>query len=242
MLNGLRPLVFITLPSLLLAACGSGEKDAELVAGGADPALSEALADQIMVDPDLASQNEQASGGRMAGGGTALPAEINTPEEISAARQQALKMVGGTGRMLVAPVAELIEGEVPQAAALTAAARAAASPAGKGNCAEIAGYTMAWAAKMPASFPVYPRANVQEAAGTDEGGCALRVVNFTTPVAIEDVLGFYYTRARSAGFKVDRYRQGAEDMLGGVKGKASFLVHARRIETGHTEVDLVTGG
>jgi len=96
-LNGLRPLVFITLPSLLLAACGSGEKDAEL-----------------------------------------------------------------------------IEGEVPQTAALTAAARAAASPAGKGNCAEIAGYTMAWAAKMPASFPVYPRANVQEAAGTDEGGCALR--------------------------------------------------------------------
>lgn len=183
MLNGLRPLVFITLPSLLLAACGSGEKDAELVAGGADPALSEALADQIMVDPDLASQNEQASGGRMAGGGTALPAEINTPEEISAARQQALKMVGGTGRMLVAPVAELIE-----------------------------------------------------------GGCALRVVNFTTPVAIEDVLGFYFTRARAAGFKVDRYRQGAEDMLGGVKGKASFLVHARRMETGRTEVDLVTGG
>ena len=57
----------------------------------------------------------------------------------------------------------------------------------------------AWAAKLPAAFPVYPRGNTQEAAGTDEGQCALRVVSFLTPVALEEVLAFYYTRARAAG-------------------------------------------
>lgn len=242
MIIGLRPFLPALIPALFLAACGGAEKDAELVAGETDPALSDALADQIMVDPDLASQNESASAGRMAGGGTALPTELNSQEEIDAARLQAIRLVGGEGRMQQAPAARKIDGQVPEHAALTAAARAAASSADKGNCAQIARYTMAWAARMPASFPVYPRANVQEAAGTDEGNCALRVVNFTTPVSIEDVLGFYYTRAKAAGFKVDRYRQGEEDMLGGTRGGKSFMLHARQMDSGRTEVDLVTGG
>ena len=69
-------------------------------------------------------------------------------------------------------------------------------------------------------FPVYPRGNVQEAAGTDKNGCALRAVTFTTPVGLEDVLSFYYTRGVNAGYTTDRVVEGGDDMLGGTRGRS----------------------
>ena len=101
---------------------------------------------------------------------------------------------------------------------------------------------MQWAARLPRAFPVYPRAAVQEAAGTDAAGCALRVVNFVTPVPLGEVVDFYFTRARSAGFSARRVLQGGDDVLAGVKGRASYVIYARRLPSGHTEIDLVTSG
>ena len=95
---------------------------------------------------------------------------------------------------------------------------------------------------MPAPFPVYPRAAAQEAAGTDAAGCSLRVVNFVTPVPMDEVMDFYFTRARGAGFSTARVLQDGDDVLAGTKGSASYVVYARRLPSGNTEVDLVTGG
>ncbi len=99
---------------------------------------------------------------------------------------------------------------------------------------------------MPAAFPVYPRAAVHEAAGTDaivEGGqCRLRVVNFTTPVSLDDVLDFYYTRAMAEQFTLQRIMQGSDHVLGGVRQGRSFMVFARTSAGGQTSVDLVTTG
>ena len=83
---------------------------------------------------------------------------------------------------------------------------------------------------------------MQEAAGTDQAGCALRVVNFQTPVAIDDVVDFYFSSASKAGYSARRVRDGGDDILGGVKGGASYVVYARRLASGATEVDLVTSG
>ncbi len=55
-----------------------------------------------------------------------------------------------------------------------------------------------WANRLPAAFPVYPRGAVQEAAGTDDDACALRVVNFQTGVSLDDVIDFYFSSARKA--------------------------------------------
>jgi hypothetical protein len=101
---------------------------------------------------------------------------------------------------------------------------------------------MQWAARLPGAFPVYPRGAVQEAAGTDAAGCSLRVVNFVTPVPLGEVMDFYYSRARTAGFTTQRELQSGDDVLGGTKGSASYVVYARRLPSGHTEVDLVTSG
>ena len=101
-------------------------------------------------------------------------------------------------------------------------------------------YTSAWAAKLPAAFPVYPRGNTQEAAGTDEGACALRVVSFVTPVALDEVLAFYNTRAKSAGYSVEHVTSAGDNILSGTKGKAAYVVYGRRLPQGVTEIDLVT--
>jgi hypothetical protein len=101
---------------------------------------------------------------------------------------------------------------------------------------------MQWAARLPAAFPVYPRGAVQEAAGTDASGCSLRVVNFVTPVPLGEVMDFYYSRARAAGFSAQRVLQDGDNVLGGVKGASSYVVYARRLPSGNTEVDLVTSG
>ncbi|KZY12784.1 hypothetical protein A3726_22195 [Erythrobacter sp. HI0037] len=122
---------------------------------------------------------------------------------------------------------------------MVAAARAAVSPGGE-NCGDKVEYTSSWAAKLPTAFPVYPRGNTQEAAGTDEGDCALRVVSFLTPVALEEVLAFYYTRARVAGYSAEHTKSAGDNILSGTKGKAAYVVYGRRLSQGVTEIDLVT--
>lgn len=229
----------LILPLALLAACGGEPAEGDPMAGE-DPAASEALNDQIMVDPDLANQNE-ANAALTGAAGRTLPPENATPEAIAAAREEAVALVGG-GSNLAAPAApKQVDGDIPESATLTAAARAALS-GNVGNCAEMVEYSTAWAARLPASLPVYPRGATQEAAGTNKDGCALRVVNFLTPVPLDDVLAFYNTRARSNGYSVEHLLKDGDNILSGTKGSASYVVYARRLPAGITEVDLVVNG
>lgn len=237
----LVPLALLAAAAPLLAGCGS-EPDTVSVEEEDDPALSGALADQIMVDPDLVGQNRANSAAGMPPLSGALPTVDRNPEAIAAARAEALRLVGGPGSMRQAPEPREAAGALPEGSALTAAARAAASPGGDGDCAARARYTMQWAARLPDAFPVYPRGAVREAAGTDEGGCSLRVVNFVTPVPLGEVVDFYFTRAADAGFSTERVLQDGDDVLSGVKGSASYVIYARRLSSGNTEVDLVTSG
>lgn len=224
--------------ALLLAGCG---QDAAAPAERPlDPAVAGALGDQIMVDPDLVGQNNANALADFPTGEGGVPALDMGAEAIARAREQALALVGGQSAMRKAPTAREVAGALPADAALTAAARAAAG--GDTDCAAKAKYTMAWAAKLPDTFPVYPQGAVQEAAGTDDGGCALRVVNFQTGVPLAEVVDFYFTRAAKGGFSAQRIMQDGDDVLSGTKGAASFVVYARRLPSGATEVDLVTSG
>ena len=175
-------------------------------------------------------------------GDGSLPPEMLSPEALGRARAAALDLVGGASRMKKAPVAVEVAGKLPADAALAVASRAVAAPGANGNCADRAEYTMQWAARLPAAFPIYPRGAVQEAAGTDASGCSLRVVNFVTPVPLGEVMDFYYSRARAAGFSAQRVLQDGDDVLGGVRARASYVVYARRLPSGNTEVDLITSG
>jgi len=227
---------------LLLAGCGWSGGDTEESVREEDPATTGALGDQIMYDPDLAGQNRADSAAFVPSGDGSVPTVDGGAEAIAAARADALRVVGGPGKMQKAPEPRQVEGALPADAALTAAARAAATPGGNADCAARVQYTMQWVARLPAAFPIYPRGAVQEAAGTDASGCSLRVVNFVTPVPLGEVMDFYYSRARAAGFSAQRVLQDGDDVLGGVRARASYVVYARRLASGNTEVDLITSG
>ncbi|AKH42302.1 hypothetical protein FHS61_000072 [Altererythrobacter atlanticus] len=227
------------LAALGLSACGDSADEPQ-AAAEIDPALTGALGEQIMVDPDLIGQNRANNAASIASGDGSVPTLDLGPAAIEAARADALKLVGGQGQMRDAPEPREVAGALPENAALTAAARAAAAPGGSGDCAQKVEYTMQWAAKLPVSFPVYPRGAVQEAAGTDRDGCSLRVVNYQTPAPIGEVMNFYFTMASKAGFSAQHVLQDGDNVLGGVKDASSFVVYARRLANGATEVDLVT--
>ncbi|BBC72293.1 conserved hypothetical protein [Altererythrobacter sp. B11] len=238
----LRPAIFLPLAAALaLAACNDKKEEAQESAQG-DPALDGALGDQIMVDPDLVGQNRANQAAGVPNGDGSVPQIDLGPDAVAQARAAALTDVGGPGKMRKAPEAKQVAGALPPDATLSAAARAAAAPGGNGDCAAKAEYTTAWAAKLPAAFPVYPKGAVQEAAGTDTGTCALRVVNFVTPVPVGEVMDYYYTRASAAGFSAQRVLQDGDNVIGGIKGKASYVVYARSLPSGATEVDLITSG
>lgn len=218
--------------AVLLAGC-SRQEDTE--GAEADPAMSGALDDQIMVDPDLTGQS-----GGAAGATSELPPEQRTPEAIAAARQEAAQLVGGSVQQAPEPrsggVASLVE------SAATAAQVAEAARIASTDCSAKAEYSMTWADKLPAALGVYPRGAVQEAAGTDSDGCRLRVVSFITPVQPGDVIDFYYTRVRKAGYDAQHRMDGNDHVLGGKSGKSAYLLYARKRDNGLTEVDLIASG
>jgi hypothetical protein len=238
---GIRLAALALAPALLLAACGGSKEEAENAKPDGDAAASSALGDQIMVDPDLATQNQanSAVGANYANG--ELPPEMKSPEAISRARAAAINLLGGPGKVRKAPQAMAVSGKLPADSAYSTAAQIAARP-GNGDCTSKVDYTAQWAAKLPAAFPVYPQGAVQEAAGTDDGGCSLRVVTFLTPVPLGDVVDFYYTRAANAGYTLQHLKDGDDDVLAGTKGTASMTVYARQNASGTTEVDLAASG
>ncbi|GMM94079.1 hypothetical protein [Qipengyuania sp. MTN3-11] len=230
-------LILAAAPLALLAACSGGDDAADQDAA-IDPATGEALSEDLASDPDLArgSEGNAALGGSGSG---SLPRIDTSPEAIEAARDRAYEMIGGEDALRRPGQPRELAGTDNVTAAMRQAAQAAVEPGGQ-DCAARVGYTTAWAAKLPGAFPVYPRASTQEAAGTDEGACNLRIVTFRTPVPLDEVLAFYTTRAQAAGFGSEYVRASGDNILSGTKGRSAYVVYGRRLPEGLTEIDLVT--
>jgi len=222
--------------ALLLAGCG--KKADEPTPAESDPALAGALGDEIMVDPEMSGNGGAALAPN--GGKIELPAQQRSPEAIQAARDEAMAQAGGN--LKSAPPAQTGSTSSLVESAATAAQVAQTAKAASADCTKKAQYSATWAAKLPKDLPVYPRGAVQEAAGTDADGCRLRVVNFVSPVTPKDVIDFYFTKATGAGYGAEYRMGGADHVLGGRKGGQAYVVYARKLGNGLTEVDLVASG
>ena len=211
--------------------------DAELNDGNAqadarDPAINSALRDQIMVDPALASQSNRDA--------------IRPPSQPYAA-----PVPGARG----APVARDIrvseatksapeaKGDCPdckpQRDALTLGGLAARQRDRRtAACAANVSYSTRWALRLPADLPLYPDANVVEAAGNADHGCATRIVSFTSRAPVRTVIDWYYTRATNAGYSADHQADGEGHVVAGTRGEAAYAVFVRKAGAG-TQVELV---
>ena len=181
---------------MLLAACGGGNDnnlaaiDNELLANGADPALTSALEDQIMVDPNLVQQ--------------ANPNSVRPPETPAQSQYPADVRPGSGAR-------------VRRAAAPAGGGRAAAPSAN--SCGAEFEHGLQWARRLPAEFPAYPGGRVTEAAGNDNGDCRMRVVTFTTADPHNRVLAHYRSVAARAGYSAEHQVRGRDHVLGGVNAR-----------------------
>lgn len=234
--NGLGgPLVGVALASLLLAGCDQAKEPG---ASPSDPAMSGALGDQIMVDPDMAGEDGAALAAD--DGEISLPPEDTSADAIAAARKQAASVAGGK----IKPAPQALPGGVNilTESAATAAQVAAASKTAKTDCTAKLDYSNTWAAKLPGNLPIYPRGAVKEAAGVDKDGCAMVVVNYATAVSPQEVMAFYYTMAGKAGYGAEHRSADGQYAMGGRKGSKAYIVYANRASSGVTEVNLVTSG
>jgi hypothetical protein len=145
----LRPVVILAaLPlAFALGACGQTAVTAA-DPDERDPALTGALGDRIMIDPDLVDQNQASAA--LSGGGPAtgeIPAAKRTLEEIAAAKAEASRIVGGKLQSAPSPVSG---GDAASPESFGQLARALP---GKGPaCAAKAGYGAVWAARLPPEF------------------------------------------------------------------------------------------
>ena len=219
----------------MLTGCGrEGVSDA---VDTRDPQIVAALADPLMTDPDLASQNRVG----VALTGDGVPTALIPTEDVSDAARTAA----------MADATTLLGADPPKTPAASGSAGTKAGGTaqlswlqtfGTQACAKETSWTFKWAAKMPAALPIYPRGHVQEALGSDAAGCAMRAVNFRTQVTPGDVLDFYHASARKAGLQAVHHADGDAHMLSGKLGAAGFAIYVRPGPEGMTEVDLVTRG
>src|SRR6185503_18711302 len=162
---------------LALAACSRGaennlaEMDNSLIGNGADPALTSALEDQILVDPNLVQQTHPNSA---------------RPPETPVQAQYPADGVGGS-----AAAGAGGGGQVREAAAAAGGGGQGATSA----CGVPFAYGNEWAGRLPAEFPAYPGWRVTEAAGSDRGDCRMRVVTFATADPYNRVLEHYRSLA-----------------------------------------------
>lgn len=234
----------VLLP-LALAACGSGADnqnvdalDNEITANTADPALMGALQDQIMVDPQLASQSNKD-----AIRPPSQPYSSPLPAETVAAAKAAMPK---EGELLKAPAPSgKCEACAAQDQAITLASLTAKQKDKRtAGCASKLNYSAAWAARLPAGMPLHPQARVSEAAGAQDAQCALRVVSFSTPQPLQTMIDWYYTKAVKSGFSAEHQARNGQHVLGGIRRQdgSAYVVFLSSRGDGGTDLDLVANG
>jgi len=100
---------------------------------------------------------------------------------------------------------------------------------------------MGWANRLPAEFPVYPRAAVSEAAAINGPGCAVRIVSFASDAPMQSLLDYYYTQAVRSGFSSEHELHGADHVLAGIRDRddAAYYIILTDRAGGGTDVDLI---
>ena len=208
-----------------------------------DPAVKGALEDQIMVDPALAGRSNRtaaSAGNRPVEGGVPSARGGGSPAEAAAAVR------GSIGQLMRTPAPGRFEdtctSNCDRAAARPATLGGLARQQAGEGCANDIQYGLAWVQRLPAAFPLYPRAEVKEAAGIANTRCNIRIVNFQSRAGMQAVLDYYYTMARRNGYDAEHLLRGDDHYLGGTKGDLAYVVMVRQLPGGVVDVDLVASG
>lgn len=219
-LGGLMALAFA------LSAC-SGDKDKSQAGNDVDPAVSNALEDQIMVDPNLVRQANRFGRSSATGSQSSVPATGTGGPAVS------------TDKLIKAPSPKA--GNASKGITLGQLANEQSGRGKAAACDKNFQFGAAWATRLPAAFPLYPDAQVTEAAGNDEQPCRMRLVSFASKTPMQTLIDFYYTQAVRNGFNAEHQLSEGEHILAGSRDKddsAYYLTFNAR-KGGGTDVDMI---
>ncbi len=235
----------VPLALLLVAGCSSDESPKEIAAlddtllgkgNATDPALTSALEDQIMVDPALTTQSNQHS---VRAPDQPLQAPLPTeaaggPPPIGNRPTLGQTVAKQAAKPAPAP-------KIASATPLPTATTPVSSRQGKfDGCGLNVSYSIGWSARMPADLPLYPKSRVAEAAGSDQGACRLRAVTFATAAAPRDVVNYYLSTARTAGYAAEVGTENGEQVVAGHRADgAAFYVVVSARDSGGSIADIV---
>lgn len=190
-----------------LGACQDSQSDLanldnQIIGNDADPALTSALEDQIMVDPALTQQSNRTA---VRPPETPTRAQYPLPDGQQPGRRAAPARASGTSA--------------------EAGVQADRVGGGIAGCGPSFDYNMAWARRLPAAFPVFPGSRITDAAGSDTPDCHARVVTFTTAAAPQRVLDYYAQRATRAGYSAEHQKREGDHILAGTgAGDGAFFL------------------
>ena len=232
-----------------LAACGEAADNSEAVAQldkklageGSDPAMNSALNDRILVDPELtdgANVTTVKPSDELLNGQT--PADTGYDGAIASGEEL------DSAKMMRAPAPTVVAAEDCKSCGENRAVTLGGLAndemhSSKGTCDAKLQYGAGWATRMPHEFPVYPKGRVKEAGGVEGGKCDIRVASFTTSATMQNVVDYYYTRAKRSGFSAEYQLRAGEHALGGVRNTdgGAFFITFNPNPGGGTAVDIV---
>ncbi|MHA7818934.1 MAG: hypothetical protein ACX930_04730 [Erythrobacter sp.] len=228
------PLALAAASLAALSACGEESGEAEQAVPLKDPQLARALHDPLMVDPDLAWRTEANAVVAFRDGHPLPPIEARE-DAADRAREAARLELLEDGQ--IPPLPEL-SGSGVSLAGLTTAGEMVEAVGGRADCVGEMDSDLQWATKMPSTSSIMPHGMVSQAAGVDSGTCVLRVVRYLTPVGIEDVLEYHFTKVDRARFDIALHRS-PEAQLVAERRDQKFSVNVREGPGEMTAVDVV---
>jgi hypothetical protein len=208
----LRALTCIAVSGL--AACGPPPTNTTV--GDIDPAVTTALSDPIMTDPQLESRADTDSLRpapqpiqALAPPGEPDPLRGNAPPTV----------VARAGRMIAEHDAKSFAG-----------------------CNPAVSYTVGWSNRLPEGLALPADARVTEAAGSDSQSCGLRIVAFAAASAPTTMIDTYRRAAVSGGFTATEAHQGAITVVKARRAAdgAAFLATIGDATAGGSSIDLLT--
>lgn len=198
------------LTLILLSGC-SGSPSARSKGNAVDPAITSALADPLMTDPQLDSRSNR---------GVLRPADqpyqaMVPPGEPDPLRGDAAPTVLARARPLLGKNFNACDFGIR--------------------------YSYGWAARLSPDLTLPSEARVAEAAGSDATGCGLRLVAYSTPTGPEAAADVYRRVAKAGGYTLSERKLGPATVVSALRATdgAAFVASVTAPDGG-SAVDLAS--